>query len=61
MKSIGPFLIKGLWDEVMVFNTTFNNISWQSVLLVEETRIPGENHWPDLSYHHDHDGPYILI
>jgi hypothetical protein len=44
MKSIGPFLIKGLWDEVMVFNTTFNNISWQSVLLVEETRIPGENH-----------------
>jgi hypothetical protein len=31
----------------MVFNTTFNNISvisWQSVLLVEETRLPGENH-----------------
>ena len=31
----------------MVFNTTFNNISvisWQSVLLVEETRVPGENH-----------------
>jgi hypothetical protein len=28
-------------------NTTFNNISvisWQSVLLVEETRGPGENH-----------------
>jgi hypothetical protein len=33
----------------MVFNTTFNNISvisWQSVLLVEETGIPGENHCP---------------
>jgi hypothetical protein len=32
---------------VMVFNTTFNNISvisWWSVLLVEENRIPGENH-----------------
>ena len=31
----------------MVFNTTLNNISvisWQSVLLVEETRVPGENH-----------------
>ena len=30
----------------MVFNVTFNNISvvsWQSVLLAEETRIPGEN------------------
>jgi hypothetical protein len=25
----------------MVFNTTFNNIS---VLLVEETGVPGENH-----------------
>jgi len=32
----------------MVFNTTLNNIpviSWQSVLLVEETRVPRENHW----------------
>ena len=31
----------------MVLNTTFNNIlaiSWQSVLLVEETQVPGENH-----------------
>jgi hypothetical protein len=29
----------------MVFNTTFNNISvisWQSVLLLEETRVPGK-------------------
>jgi uncharacterized DUF497 family protein len=34
---------------VMVFNATFNNISvisWRSVLLVEEIRVPGENHWP---------------
>ena len=33
----------------MVFNVTFNNISvilrW-SVLLMEETRVPGENHRP---------------
>ena len=31
---------------LMVFNATFNNISiklWRSVLLVEETRVPGEN------------------
>jgi hypothetical protein len=31
----------------IVFNATFNNISvksWRSVLLVEETRVPGENH-----------------
>jgi len=31
----------------IVFNATFNNISfisWQLVLLVEETRVPGENH-----------------
>ena len=32
---------------VMVFNATFNNISvilWWSVLLVDETRVPRENH-----------------
>jgi hypothetical protein len=32
---------------VMVFNITFKNISvilWQSVSLVEETRVPKENH-----------------
>jgi hypothetical protein len=31
----------------MVFNATFNNISaisWQSVLLVEETGVHGETH-----------------
>ena len=34
---------------VMVLNTTFNKISvilWRPVLLVEATRVPGENHWP---------------
>jgi hypothetical protein len=37
----------------MVFNATFNNISvisWQSVLLVEETGIPRENHRPVASH-----------
>jgi hypothetical protein len=36
---------------VMVFNTAFNNISaisWQSVLLAEETGVHGENHRPVL-------------
>ena len=34
-------------------NAPFNNISvisWQSVLLVEETRVPGENHRPVASH-----------
>jgi hypothetical protein len=38
---------------IVVFNTTFNNISvvsWQSVLLVEETGVPGENHRPVASH-----------
>jgi len=38
---------------VMVFNTTLSNISvisWQSVLLVEETGVHGENHWPFTSH-----------
>jgi hypothetical protein len=37
----------------MVFNTTFNNISdisWRSVLLVEESGAPGENHRHTLSH-----------
>jgi hypothetical protein len=36
----------------MVFNATFNNISvisWWSVLLVEESGVPGENHQPAAS------------
>jgi hypothetical protein len=38
---------------VIEFNATFNNISvisWWLVLLVEETRIPGENHRPVASH-----------
>ena len=38
---------------VMVFNATFNNISvisWRSVLLVEETGVSAENHWPVASH-----------
>ena len=44
-------LLLGLW--FIVFNATFNNISvisWRSVLLVEETRVPGENHRPVASH-----------
>jgi hypothetical protein len=40
----------------MVFHATFNNISvisWQSVLLVEETRLPGENHRPVATLSHN--------
>ena len=36
-----------VWFRFMVFNATFNNISvisWWSVLLIEETRVPGVNH-----------------
>ena len=38
---------------LMVFNATFNNISiisWRSVLLVEETGGPRENHRPVASH-----------
>jgi len=37
----------------MVFNATLNNISvilWQSVLLVQKTGEPGENHQPVASH-----------
>jgi len=44
-----------IWFRIMVFNDIFNNISvilWQSVLLVEKTRVPGENHQvTDKLYH----------
>jgi len=36
-------------DGLNVFNASFNNssvLSWRSILLVEETRVPGENHRP---------------
>jgi len=37
----------------MVFDATFNNISvilWRSILLVEDTGVPGENHRPATSH-----------
>ena len=37
----------------MVLNAIFNNIPvilWRSVLLVEETGVPGENHLPATSH-----------
>jgi hypothetical protein len=40
---------------VMLFNATLNNISaisWQSVLLVEETGVPREYHRPAASHWH---------
>jgi hypothetical protein len=40
---------ESIWFGLMVFNVTFNNISvisWRSVLLMEETGVPGENHRP---------------
>ena len=42
-------LYTGLTKGVMAFNADFNNISvilWWSVLLLEETGVPGENHLP---------------
>ena len=38
---------------IMVFNATFNNISaisWRSVLFMEETGGPVENHRPVANY-----------
>jgi len=40
-------------DRVMMLNATFNNISvisWQSVLLMEETGVLGENNRPNASH-----------
>jgi hypothetical protein len=36
----------GLFQGAMVFNATFSVILWWSVLFVEETGVPGENHRP---------------
>ena len=44
-------VLYGYW--FIAFNATFNNISvisWRSVLLVEETGVPGENHRPVASH-----------
>jgi hypothetical protein len=48
-----PYLCDLVCGWIMMFNTTFNNISaisWRSVLLVEETRVHGENHRPVASH-----------
>ena len=51
--------ICNMWFRVMVFNATSNDISvisWQSVSLIGETGVPGENrrpaasHWQTLSH-----------
>ena len=42
-----------VWCGLWCLNATFNNISvisWRSVLLVEETGVPGENHQPAASH-----------
>ena len=46
-------IISLLFVCLMVFNATFSNISvisWRSVLLMEETGGPRENHWPVASH-----------
>jgi hypothetical protein len=46
-------MIKIAGVRVLMLNDTFNNISvisWQSVLLVKETGVPGENHQPAASH-----------
>jgi hypothetical protein len=50
---LGPKISKYMFVCLMVFNATFNNISaisWWSVLLVEETGVPWENHRPVASH-----------
>ena len=47
LRRVMVHMLQSFWGGVMVFNVTFNNISaisWRSVLLVEETGVPGENH-----------------
>ena len=51
--DLGRLLFVGWLAGYMIFNTTFRNISaisWQSVLLEEETGGPGENHQPVSSH-----------
>jgi hypothetical protein len=51
--DIPEWLFVCLFVCLMGFNATFNNISvisWRSVLLVVETRGPGENHRPVASH-----------
>jgi hypothetical protein len=49
-RNVGVIFFYGwLVQWFVVYNATFNNISaipWRSVLLVEETGVPGESHRP---------------
>jgi hypothetical protein len=40
----------GNQDNVFECNDIFSIISWRSVLLLQETRVPGENNWPVASH-----------
>ena len=45
--------IIGIRAKCMVFKATFSNISvvsWRSVLVLEETKLPGEKHRPAASH-----------
>ena len=55
MYDVMHYKLRGVSVMVMVFSATFNKtsvISWRSVLLVEETGVPGENHRPVSSHWH---------
>ena len=52
---VGTYLYIGIYRGymIMVYNATINNISvisWRSVLLVEKTGVPGDNHRPVASH-----------
>jgi hypothetical protein len=51
--SLNIIVLYWYWLGLMVFNAPFNNITvilWWSVLLVEDTEVPGENHRPAVSH-----------
>ena len=40
----------GLWCLMPLSTINISVISWQSILLMEEAEVPGENHWPAVSH-----------
>jgi hypothetical protein len=48
--KVCQWLATGLIDFVLGLYNNISAILWQSVLLVEETRVLGENHWPVASH-----------
>jgi hypothetical protein len=51
--GITEIQLLGVRVRIMVLSATFNNIlviSWQSVLLVKDTGVRGENHRPAASH-----------